>query len=160
MTDTQALIANLRSSAKAFRENTVYDSEGDPIRLIVQADECDQSATALTDAEAKLAKVREQITELQGALVKALTPQWFYLDGYSSEDCYDSPGEALDYLDLEPGEHVVQIECAGPLPSIWCAVKVRTSEEMDALETDDRVVISEHANEATARACLAELGEG
>ena len=61
MTDTQALIANLRSSARAFRENTVYDSEGDPIRLIVQADECDQAATAITEAEAKLAKAREAL---------------------------------------------------------------------------------------------------
>ena len=40
------LIERLRSSAKAFRENTVYDSEGDPLRLIVQADECDEAAAA------------------------------------------------------------------------------------------------------------------
>ena len=42
--DYDALIRDLRSSAKAFRENTVYDSEGDPIRLIVQADEADDAA--------------------------------------------------------------------------------------------------------------------
>jgi hypothetical protein len=38
------LIERLRSSATAFRENTVYDSEGDSVRLIVQADECDEAA--------------------------------------------------------------------------------------------------------------------
>jgi hypothetical protein len=37
----------LRSSAKAFRENTVYDSDGDAFRLGVQADECDEAATAI-----------------------------------------------------------------------------------------------------------------
>jgi hypothetical protein len=41
------LVERLRSSAKAFRENTVYDSEGDPLRLIVQADEFDEAADAL-----------------------------------------------------------------------------------------------------------------
>jgi hypothetical protein len=38
------LAARLRSSAKAFRENTVYGQDGDPLRLGVQADECDEAA--------------------------------------------------------------------------------------------------------------------
>jgi hypothetical protein len=54
-TEARALIERLRSSAKAFRENTVYDSVGDPLRLIVQADECDEAAamleTLLTEVE-------------------------------------------------------------------------------------------------------------
>jgi hypothetical protein len=37
----------LRSSATAFREHTVYDSEGDPLRLIVQADEMDEAAVLI-----------------------------------------------------------------------------------------------------------------
>ena len=46
--DEAGLVDRLRSSAKAFRENTVYDSEGDPLRLIVQADEADEAADTIT----------------------------------------------------------------------------------------------------------------
>ena len=60
MTNTD-LIERLKSSAKAFRENTVYDSEGDPLRLIVQADECDEAAAALTEANAKMEKMRAEL---------------------------------------------------------------------------------------------------
>lgn len=35
----EGLSVRLRSSAKAFRENTVYTSDGDAVRLGVQADE-------------------------------------------------------------------------------------------------------------------------
>ncbi|ANI79044.1 hypothetical protein [Sphingobium sp. EP60837] len=45
------LIVGLQQSAKAFRENTVYDSEGDPLRLIVQADENDAAADAISRLE-------------------------------------------------------------------------------------------------------------
>ena len=39
-----ALEADLRSSGKAFRENTVYGQDGDPLRLTVQADEAERAA--------------------------------------------------------------------------------------------------------------------
>jgi hypothetical protein len=42
-----SLVEEARLDAKAFRENTVYDSEGDPIRLIANADRLDQYAAAL-----------------------------------------------------------------------------------------------------------------
>jgi hypothetical protein len=67
--DYDALIHDLRSSAKAFRENTVYDSEGDPVRLIVQADEADKAAAAIAD-----------LRERNEALVEALEP---FVTGYS-----------------------------------------------------------------------------
>lgn len=60
MTKVDELIGRLRSSAKAFRENTVYDSEGDPLRLIVQANECDEAAAALTDLQAQVAKAEAE----------------------------------------------------------------------------------------------------
>lgn len=80
--------------------------------------------------------------------------QWFYADGYDGEACCFSPAEVLDNLDLKPGRHVVRVDVATPLPSIWLAVHVRTNEEMDADETDDREAFTEHATEAEATTAL------
>lgn len=98
----------------------------------------------------------ERLREENERLRKMLVPQWFYADGYSSEDCNDSPHEVIEYLDLKPGKHVVSVDCAGPMPSIWCAVTVLTDEQMDEQETDDRVAFTEHASEDQARAALGE----
>lgn len=38
---------NLRLDARAFRENTVYDSEGDPIRLLANAQRMEAGADAI-----------------------------------------------------------------------------------------------------------------
>lgn len=51
--DYNALIRDLRSSAKALRENSVYSSDGDPVRLIVQADEAGKAADAIADLRAR-----------------------------------------------------------------------------------------------------------
>lgn len=110
-------------------------------------------AAALADAQP--AQDVDALVEENKRLRAMLNPQWFYADGYSSEDCHDSPYEVIEYLDMEPGAHVVQIDCAGPMPSIWCAVRVRTDEEMDADETDDRVEFTEHMTEEAARTALA-----
>ena len=48
------LLTRLRSSAKALRENTVYDSEGDACRLGVQADEFDEASSAIQSLRAAL----------------------------------------------------------------------------------------------------------
>jgi hypothetical protein len=48
----------LRSSAAAFREHTVYDSEGDPLRLIAQADEADKAADTLERQAAEIERLR------------------------------------------------------------------------------------------------------
>lgn len=58
------LIEGLRASAKAFRENTVYDSEGDPIRLIAQADEADEAARTIEALTAERDLREDQIDEL------------------------------------------------------------------------------------------------
>ena len=76
-------------------------------------------------------------------LGKLLKPHWFYLEGYSSEECYFSPEEAIATIDLPVGHHTVQLNCAGPMPSAHFYVHVRTKEEIDALETDDRESVKE-----------------
>lgn len=95
-------------------------------------------------------------TEVQvlKTLLAQTRPQWFYHPDYP-EYCKFDPSEVIDEdYDFEPGFHVAEIHCAMPLPSIWCAVHVRTDDELDALGTDDRVVCTEHATEAEARAAL------
>ena len=101
-------------------------------------------------------KLREENARLR----KMQVPEWFYADGYSSEDCQDSPDEVIECLDLRPGKHVVSVNCAGPMPSIWCAVTVLTDEQMDEQETDDRVAFTEHASEEEARQALKETPDG
>lgn len=66
--DYDALIRDLRSSAKAFRENSVYDSEGDPVRLIVQADEADKAADAIANLRARNEALREALWEMLHAV--------------------------------------------------------------------------------------------
>ena len=126
---------------------------------IFAADVGPSIAKAMTDAaeflrafEERERKLREEAKRLR----KMQVPQWFYAAGYSSEDCQDSPDEVIECLDLKPGKHVVSVDCAGPMPSIWCAVTVLTDEQMDEQETDDRVVFTEHASEEEARQALKE----
>ncbi len=57
------LVSRLRSSAKAFRENSVFDSDGDEVRLIVQADECDEAADRIERLEAGLKGIEELCDE-------------------------------------------------------------------------------------------------
>jgi len=58
------LIERLRSSAKAFRENTVYTSDGDAILLGVQAEECEQAADRVAALEAENVRLREALTTI------------------------------------------------------------------------------------------------
>lgn len=68
MTDEQneraALASEARLDAKAFRENTVYDSGGDPIRLIANANRLDQYAYRIEVLEAENAWLREALHTL------------------------------------------------------------------------------------------------
>lgn len=61
--DMSALVGQLRSSAKAFRENTVYGQDGDPLRLGVQAAECDEAADALESMAAEIAALQAKVGE-------------------------------------------------------------------------------------------------
>lgn len=57
----KALVEECRLDAKAFRENTVYDSDGDPIRLIANADRLDQYADRIEAFEAALRDLVEAV---------------------------------------------------------------------------------------------------
>lgn len=65
---SEALIARLKSSAEAFRKYPIYNADGDPVRLTVQADELDEAATALRAAEARVAGLEGESAELTKAL--------------------------------------------------------------------------------------------
>lgn len=140
----------LRLDAKAFRENTVYDSEGEPLRLLANADRMDAGAAAIEALEADNAALKAKNEALVEALAKANSPVWFYHPDHT-EVCQWSPEEVIDdYYDPEPGEYVFEVECARPLPSIWCAVRVTADED-----ADERFTFTEHASEDEARQALA-----
>ena len=98
-------------------------------------------------------RLTRELAEARAALAKAQQPTWFYHPSYT-ESCDFDVYDVIDRYDPEPGHHILEVECARSLPSIWCAVHVRTTEEMDALESDDRVVFTEHATEEAARTYL------
>jgi len=105
----------------------------------------------LTATKARLAEAVEENERLR----KLAKPEWFYApDSYESDCCQDSPEEVIDYAALFPGKHVFEVNCATSLPSIWCTVHVRTDKEMEALDTDDRTVITQFATEAEAAAFI------
>lgn len=88
-------------------------------------------------------------------LRKLTLGQWFYpSDGYESESCHYSPDEVIEWVDLDPGKHVVEVNVATSLPSIWCAVRVTDDED-----ADERFTFTEHTSEAEARAALAGGGD-
>lgn len=117
----------------------------------------EQAPTNLADAQA------QEIARLQAEnerLRKTLKPEWFYpADGYESEACRWSVGEVLneDYFSDLPktGQHVVEINVATPLPSIWAAVRFTCEcADPDECECDNDMIVTEHASEAEARAAL------
>ena len=68
MTDeAKALVEECRLDANAFRENTVYDSDGDPIRLIANADRLDQYADLIETQAREIERLRLDV-EAQEAL--------------------------------------------------------------------------------------------
>ena len=81
------------------------------------------------------------------------SPEWFYPEDYD-ETCRFSVDEVIDYYDLGIGRHVVPVECAKPLPRIWCAVHVLSEDEQEAMKTDGAYVFTEHTTEAEALASL------
>lgn len=136
------LAGEARLDADAFRENTVYNGDGDAIRLIANAERLEQYAETM-DAQAS------RIEALEAELAKAKVPHWFYHPDYT-EVCEFSPWDVIDgRYDPEPGDHVFEIVCARPLPSIWCAVRVTADPD-----ADERFTFTEHSSEAEARAAL------
>jgi hypothetical protein len=66
--DIDGLIERLRSSAKAFRENPVYDSAGDGCFLSAQALECEEAASALSASQAEIVRLREALNRVRAAV--------------------------------------------------------------------------------------------
>lgn len=104
------------------------------------------AAQAILQAARTLTAQAEEIERLR----KWTHGQWFYPpDNYDQEQCMWSPDEVIDYCDLEPGHHVIEVNVATPLPSIWCAVHVTSDED-----ADERFTFTEYATEEQARAAL------
>lgn len=98
--------------------------------------------------EGEVQELREEVTRLR----KVAAPLWFYpADGHESDHCMWSVEEVIDYADLPPGNHVVEVNAATPLPSIWCAVRVTADED-----ADERYTFTPHATADAARAALSE----
>lgn len=89
----KALVEECRLDAKAFRENTVYDSDGDPIRLIANADRLDQYADRIEALEAEVERLRGALTQAAHNLARGA-------------DLYGCPG-------LHGAERMVRIELGG-----------------------------------------------
>lgn len=96
--------------------------------------------------------LKQENAELREGLRKALMPQWFYHPDYRESCLFDTYEVIDDYYDPEPGKYVFEIECAKPLPSIWCAVHCLSEEDQEKMETDDRFIIEEFETEAEAKA--------
>ena len=111
----------------------------------------------LADAQAQeIARLKDENEQLR----KMLQPEWFYAaDGYESEACRQSVGEVLDeyYFWDRPktGQHVVEINVATALPSIWAAVRFNCEcDDPDECECDNEMTVTQHASEAEARDAL------
>lgn len=103
----------------------------------------------MADIENRIAELNAEIARLREELRKANTPLWFY--ALDCEDmCAFSVQEAIEWHDLDPGDHVVRISTARPCPDLWCAVRVTSDPD-----ADQRHTFTEHATEQAARAALA-----
>lgn len=55
------LLEGLRSSAKAFRDNPVYNSEGDGAYLVTHAEELEAASDLLESLQSELSAMRERV---------------------------------------------------------------------------------------------------
>jgi hypothetical protein len=114
------------------------------------------AAAVCHKATASLRAENERLLAENKRLTKLATGEWFYpADDYDGERCMWSPDEVIDSLDLDPGQHVVEVNVATPLPSIWCAVTVTADED-----ADERFTFTEHGTADEARATLSHTEEG
>jgi len=83
--DLAGLVDDARLDAKAFREHTVYDSDGDPIRLGANADRLDQYADTITALSSQLERLRHENDCLQATLAQIDYPCSPHCHGYLRE---------------------------------------------------------------------------
>lgn len=128
----------------------------------------DSAADLIRDLVAALALRDERVAkleaELEVALQKAPSPQWFYMEGeHSSDYCRDSAHEVFDYdyedLHRKPGRHHIVVECATDLPARHYVVHVFTEEEKDARDDDTPWEMTLCASADEARALSGSLGD-
>lgn len=100
MSSLAKLAEEARLDAKAFRENTVHDSEGDPIRLVANANRLDAYAAALATAEAEAAELRAEVERLREvARLAKIASEWHW---YARLECggYDDKDDLFQDLDF------------------------------------------------------------
>lgn len=112
------------------------------------------AASALTNEAAR------RIEQLERELAQIKSGQWFYpADGYESESCFYSPSEVLEEVYFwdraKSGAHLVEINVATSLPSIWtlvtfdCQCNVRDDCDCDC---DNNMVVQQFSSKAEAEA--------
>lgn len=154
MTDEDALVEELARVVAPHVCHPVFN--GDTNDVARGQDKARSVARAILPiVNARLDAVTKERDALKEALAKSNTPTWFYHPDHT-EMCQWSPHDVVDdYYDPEPGEYVFEVECAKPLPSIWCAVRVTADED-----ADERFTLTEHATEEEARQALGGNHEG
>lgn len=134
------------------------------------ADEVARLKKWLDDERSLTHRLSDTNRKLSGA-VEAAPPvaltagSWWYPDGDTSSDaCMLSPDEVVDsYAEgMAGGESgVFAIERAVALPDVYAAVRVRSDEECEQLDTDEAITFTLHATrEAAVEALAAATNEG
>lgn len=150
------------SAADKIAEARALVSEWRRYPLISSEDELCSAITELADLADAQAQENARLQAENERLRKMLQPEWFYAaDGYESEACRESVWEVLDedyFWDrAKTGQHVVEINVATSLPSIWAAVRFKCEcADPDDCECDNDMIVTEHGSEAEARAALGE----
>lgn len=112
----------------------------------------------LVKASEVVGRLCDRIEQLERELAQIKSGQWFYpADGYESESCFYSPSEVLEEVYFwdraKSGAHLVEINVATSLPSIWtvvtfdCQCNVR-----DDCDCDNNMVVQQFSSKAEAEA--------
>ena len=72
--ELRAIARGLELDAAAFRENTVYDSEGDPMRLVMNAERMEAGSKAILALLDRLAALEAERTAGEARVVELLRP--------------------------------------------------------------------------------------
>ena len=132
----------------------------EPLRATVLWQNANPNVMKAADLLAALADLADALAQENARLRKMMQPEWFYsADGYDSEACRESVGEVLEedffWARSRTGQHVVEINVATSLPSIWAAVRFKCEcADPDGCECDNDMIVTQHASEAEARAAL------
>lgn len=149
----EALAERLRKRADQIGKLLTDPPKDAPDAVLMReaADALSRRATPADDLRAENERLR-----------KMLRPEWFYpADGYDGEQCLFSVHEVLDeyyFYDRQlSGEHVVEINVATSLPSIWAAVRFSCDcPNKDDCECDNDMIVTEHESKEAAEAALAQ----